>query len=135
MAFNMGDDDDIITDINLTPLIDIMLVLLIIFMVTSSVATDEGLDIKMPEASTKAKTLEQESIQLYATKTGEILLQKKKIKIKDLQKVLSETIKAKNNGFIVFKGDKSTPLELILKVMDISNKSGATRFAIATTKN
>ena len=136
MAFGSNDnDDEIISDINLTPLIDVMLVLLIIFMVTSSVATDEGLDIKMPEATTKSKTLEQESIQVLADKNGKISINKQVIGIANLQQKLSEIIKEKNNGFIVFKGDKATPLELILKVMDISNKSGATRFAIATTKN
>lgn len=135
MAFNSGDDDEIISDINLTPLIDVMLVLLIIFMVTSSIATDDGLDIKMPDATTKSKTLDQESIQIYATKNGEIILDKKRVKISMLKNHLSEVIKKKNNGFVVFKGDKKTTLEFILKVMDISNKSGATRFAIATTKN
>ncbi len=136
MAFGSNDsDDEIISDINLTPLIDVMLVLLIIFMVTSSVATDEGLDIKMPEAATKSKTLEQESIQVLADKNGKISINKQVIGIENLQQKLSEIIKEKNNGFIVFKGDKATPLELILKIMDISNKSGATRFAIATTKN
>ena len=136
MAFGSNDNDDgIISDINLTPLIDIMLVLLIIFMVTSSIATDEGLDIKMPEATTKAKTLEQESIQVYANQAGELFLNKEKTDVKALQEKLSQSIKNKNNGFVVFKGDKNTPLELILKVMDISNKAGATRFAIATTKN
>ena len=104
-------------------------------MVTSSVATDEGLDIKMPEATTKAKTIEQESIQVYATASGEILINKEKTDLSKLQTKLTTIIKEKNNGFVVFKGDKKTPLELILKVMDISNKSGATRFAIATTKN
>ena len=135
MAFNSNDDDDIISDINLTPLIDVMLVLLIIFMVTSSIATDEGLDIKMPEATTKAKTLDSESIQIVATAKGEILLNKKKLELDKLEQSLSEVIKEKNNGFVVLKGDKQTPLELIVKIMDISNKSGATRFAIATTKN
>lgn len=136
MAFGSNDNDDgIISDINLTPLIDIMLVLLIIFMVTSSIATDEGLDIKMPEATTKAKILEQESIQVYANQAGELFLNKEKTDVKALQEKLSQSIKNKNNGFVVFKGDKNTPLELILKVMDISNKAGATRFAIATTKN
>ena len=135
MAFNTDQDDDddaIISEINLTPLIDVMLVLLIIFMVTSSVATDEGLDIKMPEAKTKAKTLEQESIQILATKSGELLLDKKKVSLEELKNKLTEAIKVKNNGFVVLKGDKKTPLELILKIMDISNQSGATRFAIAT---
>lgn len=135
MAMNSNNDDDIISDINLTPLIDIMLVLLIIFMVTSSVATDEGLDIKMPEAQTNSKTLEQESIQITASASGELFIDKKKIEIEKLQEELSKIVKEKNNGFIVFKGDKKTPLELVMKIMDISNNSGATRFAIATTKN
>lgn len=136
MAFGSDNDDDgIIADINLTPLIDVMLVLLIIFMVTSSIATDEGLDIKMPKATTKVKTLETQSIQVHADKNGYVYINKVKVSMDALQAKLTKIIKDQNNGFVVFKGDKKTPLELILKVMDISNKSGATRFAIATTKN
>lgn len=135
MAFNQKNDDEIISEINLTPLIDIMLVLLIIFMVTSSVATDEGLDIKMPQAKTKAKTLEQESIQILAKANGKLFLQKNEVSLKDLRQALAKIIKVKDNGFVVFKGDKKTTLELVTQIMDISNKAGATRFAIATASD
>ena len=49
MNQNSGDEEDIVSEINMTPLIDIMLVLLIIFMVTSTAALESGLDIELPK--------------------------------------------------------------------------------------
>ena len=66
MAINLqeNDQDKIMAEINMTPLIDIMLVLLIIFMVTSSIALESGLDIDLPQ--TKSKTARKEAIRILS---------------------------------------------------------------------
>ena len=132
MAFNSGNDDDLMAEINMTPLIDIMLVLLIIFMVTSSVAVDLGLDLSLPKSETSAKSLSEKSVIISIGKDGKMVVEDQPATDETLIEVLKKNIVKKNSGFVVLKGDKSLSLEKILQVMDASKKSGATRFAIGT---
>ena len=138
MAFNQKDDDGLMAEINMTPLIDIMLVLLIIFMVTSSVAVDLGLDLSLPKSTTSTKTLKEKSVIISIGKDEAIFVEDKATDLTNLSDFLKKAIVQKNSGFVVLKGDKTLPLEKVLEIMDIAKNSGATRFAISTeetTKN
>jgi biopolymer transport protein ExbD len=73
-----GDDDDGITGINVTPLVDIMLVLLIIFMVASSYIVKESIEVSLPKAATGEDTVG-ESLAFKITKDGQLLLNDKPI--------------------------------------------------------
>jgi biopolymer transport protein ExbD len=130
MAFKGNDDDDIMADINMTPLIDIMLVLLIIFMVTSSVAVDHGLDITMPKIATEAKNQDEGAVVVYLGSDGSLAIDGEKIQGEKLGEEIAKAIVKKNSGFVLFKGDKSASLENILNVMDAAKQNGATKFAI-----
>lgn len=132
MAFKSDDDDDIIAEINMTPLIDVMLVLLIIFMVTSSVATDEQLDIRLPETITKTKNdTNQDSTVIYVEKNGTIQINDQKTDFDNLAQDIQKNILEKKSGFILLKGDNNTSLDTIVRIMDLAKNNGATRFGIA----
>ncbi len=133
MAFNLKDeeDDDVAPEINLTPLIDVMLVLLIIFMVSTSVAVDTGLKINLPKGETVASTLDNDSIIIAMDSLSNISVNGKRTNLEKLNEDLRAAILLEKTGVVIFKGDKTVGLEIIIKVMDISNRSGATKFALA----
>ena len=134
MAFaqkNDDDEDDFVSEINLTPLIDVMLVLLIIFMVSTSVAVDTGLKINLPKGETVSSTLDSDSIVIAMDAASKMTVNGKLTSLTALNEDLKSAIIKEKTGIVIFKGDKTVGLEVIIKVMDISNRSGATKFALA----
>lgn len=134
MAFaqkNDDDEDDFVSEINLTPLIDVMLVLLIIFMVSTSVAVDTGLKINLPKGETVSSTLDNDSIVIAMDAASKMTVNGKLTSLTALNEDLKSAIIKEKTGIVIFKGDKTVGLEVIIKVMDISNRSGATKFALA----
>lgn len=133
MAFSPKneDDDEMLPEINLTPLIDVMLVLLIIFMVSTSVAVDTGLKINLPKGETTVSSLESDSIIIAMDAASKLSINGKVSQLESLDRDLKEAMLKEKTGVVIFKGDKKVGLETIIKIMDISNKSGATKFALA----
>ncbi|ATH07286.1 biopolymer transporter ExbD [Halobacteriovorax marinus] len=131
LKFNEEDQEEIIADINMTPLIDIMLVLLIIFMVTSSVSLESGLDIDIPKTVSKTQKKEGASVLVSMSEGGEISVQGKKVSWNDLQQAISESLASENSKLVIFEGDKSSKLGMAVEVMDIAKAAGAEEFAIA----
>lgn len=134
MGNNKFDDDDIVSDINLTPFIDIMLVLLIIFMVSTSVAVDTGLKINLPKSISKTSDLDQDSIIIGLDKDQNITISGNKTSMPTLKDDLQNEILKQKKGVVILRGDKTAQLELIVKIMDIAKKSGASKFALAIEK-
>lgn len=76
MAIHLGDDEeDIVAEINMTPLIDIMLVLLILFMVTSSVSLESGLDVELPQVAGKTEKAEGSAVIISLDNEGRLSVQ------------------------------------------------------------
>ena len=137
MSINHNDEgdpnySDIQTELNLTPLIDIMLVLLIIFMVTSSISLESGLDIDLPKTTSETNTKSSTAIILSLNSQGDIFLQGKKIKIESIKEVLTKMIKEQKTDEVIFEGDTTSSLGKVIQLMDLAKTAGAGRFAIAT---
>ena len=129
-------EDAIVAEINMTPLIDIMLVLLIIFMVSSSVSLDSGLDIELPGTSSKvAKKEQDEAIIISLDGQGEFYIQGKRINFDSLEESLKREIESSGGQLVIFEGDKGSRLGKAIEVMDLAKKAGAKGFAIATQEN
>lgn len=127
---NSGGDDNIVADINMTPLIDVMLVLLIIFMVSSSAAIESGLDVELPEMNAVSdKTSEVLVVSL--NKEGHIAVKGEEIKTEQLQTKISEYLKELKTESVILEGDSSAPLEQVMMVMDTARSAGAKNFSIA----
>ena len=134
MSINLNqndNDEDIIAEINMTPLIDIMLVLLIIFMVTSSVSLESGLDIDIPSTVSKTKKQEGSSVLVSLDKNGKISVQGKIVSREGLEASITAALKEEKTGLVVFEGDKSSQLGMAVEVMDVAKAAGAEKFAIA----
>ena len=132
MSFNTNDSekDDIVAEINMTPLIDIMLVLLIIFMVTSSVTLESGLDIDPPKTYSQTQSQPGEAVIISLSKTGELLIQGK-VAETNLKAQIAAALTEAKTEFVVFEGDKTAELGRAIEVMDIAKEAGAKKFAIA----
>lgn len=133
MAIKMDNDDNdqIMADINMTPLIDIMLVLLIIFMVTSSVSLESGLDIDIPKTVSNTKKQEGRSVLVSLNKVGQISVQGNVVPWNSLQEEIAGALEREQTGLVVFEGDKSSQLGSAVEVMDVAKAAGAEKFAIA----
>jgi biopolymer transport protein ExbD len=130
MSNNTNNDDGIVADINMTPLIDIMLVLLIIFMVSSSAAIESGLDVDLPEMNAVSdKTSEVLVVSL--SKEGVIAVKGEEIKVEELQAKISEYLKNLKTESVILEGDSNAPLEQVMMVMDTARSAGAKNFSIA----
>jgi biopolymer transport protein ExbD len=132
MAFNLNDDEEILADINMTPLIDIMLVLLIIFMVTSSVSLESGLDIDLPDSTVKGATESTEAIIVSLESEGVISVQGQNATFENLKLIISKALKDAKTNLVILEGDQASKLGMAVTVMDIAREAGAVRFAIAT---
>ena len=141
MSFNFlneesGDDESIMADINMTPLIDIMLVLLIIFMVTSSVSVESGLDIELPKSTSSKKPQNIDDVIIVSiSKNGEIAVQGKKSDQSSFVSLLQQELGDGLEKTVLFEGDKSTTLDMIISIIDKAKELGAFKFAIATSNN
>ena len=133
MAFNhdQNNEDDVISEINLTPLIDIMLVLLIIFMVTSSISLESGLDIDLPETTSKTTQQEGNAVIISINDREEVFVQGKKTPPEALLEKIAEALDTEGTGLVILEGDRKSTLEKAIRIMDIAKQAGAKKFAIA----
>lgn len=136
MAVRLSDteDDAIVAEINITPLTDIFLVLLIIFMISSSAMLEGGLNVKLPSAKSSSLTKTASGTPLYITinKEGQILVDKTPAD----EKALAQSIKTALVNFpektVIIRGDESIFLGKAVKIMDAARDAGADKIAIAT---
>ena len=119
------------SDINVTPFVDVMLVLLIIFMVTAPLLT-AGIKINLPESSSILKNEKNKPITVSIDKNNDIYLQKKKVTKNQLITKLTELKKNNQNLKIFLKGDKSLNYGEIMNLMSLMNKSGFKKVALVT---
>ena len=125
-----GDDNEgIVAEINITPLTDIFLVLLIIFMITSSAMIESGGKVNLPKAV--ATRSESRGTTVTLTPKHEIFVNQKKVSEESLEKTLQEALSASPDKTVILRGDKDVLLGDTVKVMSIIKRAGASEIAIA----
>lgn len=117
----------------LTSLIDIVFLLLIYFMLTTNFMIDEGIKIKLPEATAAAPQTQQE-ITVYVDKAGRAFLLNKQVPEEKLFKKLKEMIGGNKDKLVVVKADRTVVLNKAVKIMDLAKAAGAARLCLATEK-
>ena len=119
------------SEINVTPFVDVMLVLLIIFMVTAPLLT-VGVPIDLPQ--TKAKQIEgdKEPLTISVTKTGKVFLQETEIPLGEIVPKLVAITKSGYNERIFVRGDRATDYGTVMKVMGTIAGAGFRRIALIT---
>lgn len=132
-------DGAIFAEINITPLTDIFLVLLIVFMVTSSVMTQMGVNVQLPKASNASSESQPEGVIVSLLPMGEIQVNQRAVQGKDfsskmqsLRELLKGDFAKTQSRLVILEGDKQAFLGSAIEVMDAARSAGAEKFAIAT---
>ena len=120
-----------ISEINVTPFVDVMLVLLVIFMITAPLLTT-GIKVNLPESTAKSISEKKEPVTVTIKKNGDIFLQKKKIKKNELIKKLYEFKKLNDDLKIYIRGDKDLNYGQVINLMGTINKAGFKKVALVT---
>jgi biopolymer transport protein ExbD len=130
-----GEEESIVAEINMTPLIDIMLVLLIIFMVTSTAALESGMDIELPKTQMTNEKKQDEIMRITLSRDGKIAIQGKQVEEKDLRDKINTTLKELKTESVILEGDTRAFLGKAVELMDMATAAGAKSFSIAAEEN
>jgi biopolymer transport protein TolR len=123
------------SDINVTPFVDVMLVLLIVFMVSAPLLT-VGVPIDLPQSQAKALTQDNEPLTVSVSVDGKVFLQDKEIQLDDLVPKLKAIVEARNgtlNDQIYVRGDKKVDYGTMMRVMGRLSAAGYHKVALVTT--
>jgi biopolymer transport protein ExbD len=131
--FDDKTDEDIVAEINITPLTDIFLVLLIIFMITSSALIESGANINLPEVS-KTETVTR-NVVVALTTSGKIFINEKEITKDSFEAELKKALAESNTKVVILEGDKDALLGDAVKLISQAKEAGAKEIAIAAEKS
>ncbi|HTY17882.1 MAG TPA: biopolymer transporter ExbD [Myxococcota bacterium] len=122
--------DDIVAEINITPLTDIFLVLLIIFMVTTSVISSQGKNVDLPSAAIAAQT--PSGVTVTVTAGDEVSIDGKVVKADQLVPALKAALANSREKLVILRGDRDVVLGRAVGILDQAQQAGATGIALAT---
>ncbi len=122
------DDDDIISDINVTPFVDVTLVLLIIFMVTATYIVAQSIPIDLPEAGTGEDVVT--TLAIMMTENGDVYVDGVKTDDAGIKNVIIKTKKENADVRVVIAADKKVEHGRVIGIIDLVRKLGIAKFAI-----
>jgi len=123
-------DDGIVAEINITPLTDVFLVLLIIFMVTSSVVANQGKNIDLPGAEISDTT--PQGVTVEVTPDGAIEVDAVPVSEQNLFAALETALASSREKIVILRGDRQVLLGQAVNILDIAQQAGAKGIALAT---
>jgi len=122
--------DDIVAEINITPLTDIFLVLLIIFMVTTSVISSQGKNVDLPSSAVASQT--PAGVTVTITAEDEVAIDGIVVKTDAIQPALKAALDKAKDKVVVLRGDRQVVLGRAVSILDMAQEAGATGIALAT---
>ncbi len=123
-------DEGIVAEINITPLTDVFLVLLIIFMVTTSVVANQSKQVDLPGAEVSDTT--PKGVTVTVSPDGEILVDDQPTSEANLYATLEAALADSREKLVILRGDKQVLLGKAVTILDVAQKAGATGIALAT---
>ncbi|WP_407410822.1 ExbD/TolR family protein [Acinetobacter sp.] len=132
MAFQLGEDNDAgMNEMNLIPLIDIMLVLMIIFLVTATVA-NPSIPLTLPQTTAEIVDLPPEQIQVSINANGDVAWDDQVVTLAELEQRLTDAGQAERQPTVILKADKEARYDMVAQVMSRASGAGLTDIAFAT---
>jgi len=131
MAFQTNKSDEAITDINVTPLVDVSLVLVIIFMAVAPFAVQSGIKVLQSKASAQVgKVSLSESLQVKLTVEGRITLNGAEIQTADFPLRIAAALLTSKDKFVIIKADDGNKVGDVVGLMDTAKQAGALKMAL-----
>ena len=124
-------DRQLLSEINVTPLVDVMLVLLIIFMVTAPML-EQGIDVNLPQVAAKDITAKEEKLVLTITKKGEISINEHPVELSRLKENLEKIYENRISKEIFLRADETVPYGFVVKTMSKIKEAGIEKLGMIT---
>jgi biopolymer transport protein TolR len=131
MKSNRDSKSGPLSEINIIPLVDVMLVLLIIFMITAPMM-QHGMNIDIPKVTTKPLPTKDEPQILNITKDQKLILNEKKLAVKDLKAAIQLLFSNKSTKEIYLRADKEVPYGFVVSCMGLIREAGVEKINIVT---
>ena len=128
-----GDDDDVIADINITPFVDIILVVLIIFMVTATTIAKSSIKVNLPEAAT-GETTESTSLGITLLSDGGLMLDGEPITSEQLTLAVERALQEEDDVVCLIAADRDVQHGRVVWAIDLIKSLGVSKFAINIDK-
>jgi len=128
---NRNSDRGTMSQINVTPLVDVMLVLLVIFMVTAPMM-QQGVQVNLPKAETKALKSPEEAVVVSIEKNGRLFIDKAEISPDDLKTKLAAIFVNRAKKEVFLKADRDVPYGEVVKAMAEIKRAGVERLGMVT---
>jgi len=119
------------TGMNLTPLIDIVFLLLVFFLLTTRFVEEDGIGVKLPRAASRAEA-PKEAVSVAVTRTGEVFFRGRPVPLGELEDRLRKHLG--QGGTVVIRGDRDSVLQTVVSVMEAAKHAGAGRIVVATLR-
>ena len=129
MAGFASSDDDVISAINVTPLVDVVLVLLIIFLITAPVLYQSAIKVQLPKAKS-GEEARKSPLSFTLSKSGDLAFDKEKIDWAQIPEKVKALGAAVTEETALVSADQATPYETVIRLMDALRQAGLTRFAL-----
>ncbi|MEW6184574.1 MAG: protein TolR [Thermodesulfobacteriota bacterium] len=126
-----GGDRKLMSEINVTPLVDVMLVLLIIFMVAAPMMM-QGMDVQLPQTQAKAIPSQEERLVITLNKKQEIFIDQYRVSREELREKLKILYQNKKEGEVFLRADRSLPYGFVVQVMGDIKGAGIEKLGMVT---
>jgi len=130
MSFEFEQSSKPLSDINVTPFVDVMLVLLVIFMVTAPMLS-QGLPVNLPQAPARP-LISQQPLIVSINRDQVIYLDDRRVPLEDLGPILARHTQADKGREVLLKSDGEVPYGLVVQVMSAMNEAGVEKLGIVT---
>ena len=134
MAGSAQDNDEEITGINVTPLVDIVLVLLIIFMVTANFIVRETVEVDLPRAANGGETV-QGLVNVVLDKEGKLFFDGAEVSEDELRRKVAGALEKDKETRAIISADQSLPYGRVMRLLDVVKGQGIAKFALNIEKD
>ncbi len=121
------------SEVNLTPMLDVVFILLIFFIVTASFVKEAGIDVNRPDAATATKK-DKANILIAISKNNQIWIQRRRVDIRAVRANVERLLAENPQGSVVIQADEKSENGVFVKVMDQAKLAGAPNIAIAANR-
>jgi biopolymer transport protein ExbD len=135
MNLQPGGEDE--PEVNLTPLIDVVFLLLIFFMVSTTFEHQSRIQIELPEATATPEELEEESLEIVIDAQGRYFIGEEQVvntELKTLKSAISKAVGDRGTVPVTIRADASTPHQAVITALDATSQLGLTQISLATSK-